>query len=36
MQGSNGPQCTKMSMIFVNRVMHVSALKGWLHKVWPN
>jgi hypothetical protein len=30
MQGINGPQCTKMLIIFSNRVMHVNVVEGWL------
>jgi hypothetical protein len=36
MQGTNGPQHIEMLVIFVDCVMHVSALEGWLHIIWPN
>jgi hypothetical protein len=36
MQGTNGPQCIDMSVIFADRAMHVNAVEGLLHRVWPN
>jgi hypothetical protein len=36
MQGTGGPQYTKMLVISIDRVMHVSTLEDWLHIVWPN